>query len=669
MKDFICKHAEKLGLFASIALGAYLVYGSFSISRYQRKPDDFVALTTKADINVTSTPAQLHRIRPLDIAAANAGAATHVAAADYRCSTRWMRPYNFGQSFRTDPKILTPIKPIVQSNRGAIMQYKTDARGKRIVRRVKLAEVGDALVVVPQPNVAAEVRRPRGLNPNNEQRRERELESDQRRIFEIKRKPSAAGPNADAFQPIVGADRTPTRRKVVLAAANRDDAKAAKDRDADKMVEVAVEEVAGKRWVEVASAFPHAEQIRTHVRALREPCDLVGVRYACIDVQRRELQPDYQWSPWSNVSVEEQVNVVQNAKETEDETDGLGEAVLPGLAMRLPKLISAFRESLPSRQFIETHFAQTEAEVYAEEYWEPLQFNQLKPPPRKTIRNKVQPGQAAPVAAVLPPRVMPGMPGMPAAVDPNARPAFDNHFQVKNVLIRFWDFTVLPGKRYQYRIRAKAYNPNRNRKDVAETESAKLEVLTGPWSDASDEVYTEPDANWYAAAKQVVSRNDRVSIEVHFWSKEMGEWVVKEVNQRVGDMIGISGIKGNYDLVRFDNATRQSLREKRTVSDEMNVGAILLDVAGGRVRQSVADTPRIFNMPKEVVAVTENGDLIRRSDNEDANDTVRQAIASSHAVFLQYLEGISSSNAIPNNAVEPANRPIDPAAGPKKGSK
>src|SRR5690606_29162394 len=45
---------------------------------------------------------------------------------------------------------------------------------------------------------------------------------------------------------------------------------------------------------------------------------------------------------------------------------------------------------------------------------------------------------------------------------------FNNRFQVKDAMIRFWDFTVIPGRRYQYRVRVRVFNPNYKRDDVSD---------------------------------------------------------------------------------------------------------------------------------------------------------------------------------------------------------
>ncbi len=54
----------------------------------------------------------------------------------------------------------------------------------------------------------------------------------------------------------------------------------------------------GRHFVEIVASFPHEKQIKEYVRKLKEPANLVGLRYAMPEVERRELLPTGDWGPW-----------------------------------------------------------------------------------------------------------------------------------------------------------------------------------------------------------------------------------------------------------------------------------------------------------------------------------------------------------------------------------
>ncbi|QDU60605.1 hypothetical protein Pan216_14520 [Planctomycetes bacterium Pan216] len=705
MKEFFIKYGEKLALGVVALLAIWCFYGAVTKEPYERIPQDFANATDRAEKNVENSPVTVDEdmVAP-DFNELVATTTKPIDGSQYQYATRWMRPFDFGQNFRGEPALYPPEAVQVRANRGSIHLFDTDENGKRLTKRVK-AEDAQGFVKEDEEQMAALARAGRmvggmaGMEASPEMAMGGGfLESMQQMSMydsgmmgqysdmmgygseypgmlpeEMGMMPSAPQRAPQTLigggqrRTIVTQDMLEKKKETKKTDPRTRRRRSAKEEEKEDFVEVYVDGLRGKRWVEILAEYPHQEQIKEYVKALREGAQEVGLRYALAEVERSELGPDYKWGPFKPIDVEAQLEVSKNAVAYLPET--FPQVVMKGLAMNLPWVTSSFMPHLTSEAFENPEMAE-----YTPEELDPLSAELKK-------REDVAGGRFSRGKAKVPQGMM-GRPGMMPEEDMvgsrpmrqplgrGGRPAgpgfgnpgfgsrgqrgmegmppegmaemeiFDNRSEVEKAMIRFWDFTVQPGGRYKYRIRVKALNPNLKRADVADPTFATKEFLVGPWSEPSEEVYVEPDVNWFASAKHATSSNERANIEVHYWYPAMGEWITKDIFHKPGDIIGLSnGQNKSNEVIVWDPEERVQNVEEKTLVDEFNTQTIVLDLDGGRRREKLASQPISFVMPREVIAVNAHGDIIRRDSEQDDLDETRELIAQNYESMLEDIRG------------------------------
>lgn len=478
--------------------------------------------------------------------------------------------------------------------------------------------------------------------------------------------------------------RTVLNRDVLKGKEEKPAEKDTKKKDKEeKFVEEYIVDMVGKHWVEVVASFPHSDQIKEYVEKLREPAPYVGLRYALAEVQRQELNASNEWSEWRPIPLKEQFSVISNAIAYEPEI--YADVVMKGLCMNIPMLQTTYKELLTLPEFEEPVQATYEPlERYMNpRVWE-LEQEALKNPKKKTVRRNRPTPPAPPAQTVkkedpkkaatqkLMRRSGTAKLQAPDEEDPKkkSKEPFNNRYMVKDAMIRFWDFTVVPGRRYRYRVRVRAFNPNYKRDDVADPSYNTRPFLVGAWSEPSEEVYVEPDVQWYAAEPAARTRTDRAEVEIHYWSRQMGEWITQEVTQRPGDVIGLSGISSLNTVVEWDDKDKLWVPKAVDLYKEQrfNTRDILLAVDGGREVVNVPTTDAnkerrlTLDVPKEIIAVNEYGDLVRRDSYSDVNDSIRSAIDASYDDLVKELKSLAKPAAGPGAGAGVAN-PLDPLGG------
>lgn len=655
MKELAQAHAEKLVLGICLVIMLSFLWSAFSMATYDKDPTAFEKIERTASQNVASSKASLDGLQARDFSTVVEKLQQTPDTTSLDFEKRWRRPFDFGLSFRNQPNILRPDKPVVQLNRAPLRLFKTDLDGKRIVRKVRGGEAKN----VARPLGGGD-NRPNINSSDIEKIRALGFEPDEaaffgnEHIFSIlglqQVDTPAAEPHAVAAGSAPIGNRQPTRSRLGDhghgVAAPKSPAPGATPK-ADAFVEEFVLSVVGREWVEVVASFPHAEQIKEYVKALRERADFVGLRYSRVEVQRQELDANMEWYPpeWQNVPLKEQWEVIQNAFGWEP--DPYASVTLKGLAMHIPSMYTPERPYLDTPELVRP----TPPEYTAEEL-DPKRAQKEKPKrtrktPADTKQKKEFKGRF-----VAPP---------PLAGGDGVKAVFDNGYLLKNAMIRFWDFTVVPGKRYRYRVRVNVINPNFDRADVADRQFATEKYLVGEWSEPSDEIYIQPNVLWFVGEKQQSNRPDRVNLEVQSWSREIGEWVVNEFIQRPGDVIGVKGSQPPVSVLRWNERTQKFDASNETLSKAFDTNQILLDTAGGLIREPVPGgaSPKQFKLPREVVSVNVYGDLIRRSEDVDRVDESRQR----HKQRYQEMANEANpgrANTRPGAVANPDDGAIDP---------
>lgn len=608
MKEILIAHVEKFALLLCVLLMMWFLYDAFSMPPYDKTPDDFHQIAQRARNNVEQSKADISDLKMPDLGGIVASLDKEIDPAKIGFEKKWLRPFDFGLNFRREPEILKPGKPMVQVNRGLMKLFKTDINGKR-------EEVpGGGGGVAGNANV-----KPLISQADIDRLREAGFEPEEAVFLGNEEIFKEIGGNVESIEePVVAPNATLNRPNLANRnafgpgvmknnAAPPPDPKAPKGAAAAPAAKELVVDMVGKEWVEVVAPFPHADQIREYIKALREGAQSVGLRYARVEVERRELQSDMDWTEWESVPIKEQWEVIQNAVDWEAEP--FPHVALKGLAMHIPFLANVDLDLLSSEEFDNPKPAE-----YTQEEIDPSLVKKAQP---KRPRKK-------PPAAGAPKQNNVLVHDLQATRGGNGAP-FDNRADVNTAMLRFWDFTVVPGRRYQYQVRVAVFNPNFNRKDVAESEFADAKYLKGPWSDPSDEVYVPPTQLWFVDDKQHSLRN-RVDVEVQVWSREIGEWLVNSFLQGPGEIIG--GIPAPPNQVQVWNSkTGQFEKKLRDFSRDFDTNQIILDVGGGSMQEEVNmpgnKLTKSFRMPREVFSVNAFGDLIRRNEDEDRGNEIR----------------------------------------------
>jgi len=202
-----------------------------------------------------------------------------------------------------------------------------------------------------------------------------------------------------------------------------------------------------------------------------------------------------------------------------------------------------------------------------------------------------------------------------------------NRYEVSTALVRYWDFTVEPGRKYKYRMRVKVFNPNYKRTDVADPDSASRIVLTGPWSPVSDEIFVDFDNHWYVAEqKRIGGRTNELLLEVHHWYRGMGEWLVGKMAQRVGQLVGLTEKTPPIKALKWNDVVHEYEVKDLKMESEVDTGNLLVGLAYGSEEYELFGNRRNVAIPREAVALNPYGDLVRHEEQADKQDDVRKSV-------------------------------------------
>jgi hypothetical protein len=577
MKEFFIQHTEKLVLGLCVGLAGWFIYSSiFGMPRYDKSPDTFLDAISRAQKSVMNSTPKLDDLPPLDFEADLQKLTAPVETDKYPLATNFIRPLELNYQFRGTPRVLQPQTPTVKINRGLILvQEGRDAKEKGD-KRVFGKLLGDGY--------PAELIWYLG----NEKMPE---------LLGILKKEKQAGNNPGNTPP-----KTPEKgRKPV-----RPDAAANKRRSAR-----------GAMWAEVVAPFPHANQIREFISVLKEGRNKAGVRYALAEVERRELTEGRQWSSWKRVAWEKQFELFDSAEKLDNPFETLPPlVVVPGLAMRVPECA---RDGGGTGQPIRTANPNIPKEFEGARpvEWTAAEENPKAPDDPNINREPVReededPDQDRPIDPA------------PRANPANVSTTFSSYSDVETAMIRVFDFTVEPNKRYQYRVRAVLFNPNFDRPDVVDPSEALNTFLSGEFSEPSEEIYVEPSTSLFVAESKTAATG-RVDFEIYHWFAESGRWVRQTVPYFVGQIIGNGSLKP-VKVPVFDPKTGKITPEEKPIDQGFDTNQLLLEVSQDQVRDNLPELGE-FNVrpPREVVLVNEYGDLIRRRELDDQGNEDRRA--------------------------------------------
>ncbi len=576
MKEFFIQHTEKLVLGLCVALAGWFIYSSiFGMPRYEKSPETFQQAIGSAQQRVMNSPPKLDDLPSLDFESDLQKLKAPIEVAKYPIVTKFIRPMELNYQFRGTPRVLPPKAPIVKINRGLILtQEGRDPKEKGDVKAFKklLADGYPAELI---------------WFLGNEKMPE---------LLQIIKKEKDNKPQPAAAAPKPG-ERP---RRETRPAAGKEKRRSAR----------------GAIWAEVVAPFPHADQIREFIAVLKEGREQAGVRYAVAEIERREMLEGQQWGSWKRIAWDKQFELFDSADKLDDPFASLPPyVVVPGLAMKVPE---------PARDGGDTGEPIRTSRPNIPEIFENAKPYKSWTPAEE---NPKAPEDAAPIVDANreaddeqdPPPPEPGR-AAPAAVGNN----FESYSDVETAMIRVFDFTIEPNKRYQYRVRAILFNPNFDRPDVVDPAESINTFLSGEFSEPSEDVYVEPSTSLFLAETKAVG-GGRVDFEVYHWFAESGRWVRQTVPYFVGQIIGLGSLKP-VKVATYDPKSGKIETKEMTIEKGFDTDLLLLDVNQDQVRDNLPELGE-FNVrpPREVVLVNEFGDLIKRREVDDQANEDRQA--------------------------------------------
>lgn len=233
------------------------------------------------------------------------------------------------------------------------------------------------------------------------------------------------------------------------------------------------------------------------------------------------------------------------------------------------------------------------------------------------------PGLIAPAApAVADGAGAGGVLGAPVAVPPAMAQAPQNNetkaSRPKNLLFRFLDFDLQPGKQYRYQVRLVLKNPN-FQLDPAHLEKPELgegDLRVAPWSAASPAV-SVPFLDWFFAGGMKGSgvggdNEPEISMGYKQWYPDFGAVVRAKFTEILrGASLTGAGIEVEFPTPGADGVSKQAAT--------FSAGPLLLDFAWERIENrlsgpasptTIGTNDRRVNRPAEALVLNARGELI-----------------------------------------------------------
>lgn len=488
------------------------------------------------------------------------------------------------------------------------------------------------------------------------------------------------------------------------------------------------------RGVILHAEIPYKKQIEEIKRALRLSSDaeakMWGPLYDGYEVQRRvtrTIDGQLEDSGWNNYNFEDVYQEKINSKK-------LGDAIEEGylsyflryemlLALPLPQLVSELGDypDIRLKNIVSTISKLKDAGAKKVQPSDTLE--RLRSHKTRNELYQLQSANDTGAAGLYGPAAgglmgegpkMPKPPGPSAPSGPTGyRPGMTDPtntnastpVEIDQLLLRFVDVDVEPGKTYQYRIRLRMLNPNYKRtSEVANPVYANKEVLESPWTEFPDMITIPPERYLYAAdvatyrkaiedsysnknkAEQEIRerlqvKDNQAVVEICEWMMEVrtdsgkrepvGAWVVADIPVGRGEFIGR---KQYVKLPLWSSETKSYvLREITTTAGktsghkELNqprgwmvdftasTQDILVDFEGGKVQTRRDNRPVMTeDVATELLVLSPNGKLTVKKSIVDDNDAFRKKITGMWTKWIAEVEKrIKSGGAEENNGLAP----------------
>jgi hypothetical protein len=239
-------------------------------------------------------------------------------------------------------------------------------------------------------------------------------------------------------------------------------------------------------------------------------------------------------------------------------------------------------------------------------------------------------------------------------------------------LLRFVDWTIQPGRIYEYQIRVIMANPNYGRKDVQWKRLSETKQIRSDWVPVTAPVFVPPEIQYYVVDQKLVEpkdspyakryqqmwapKRDEVALQIHRWvtyfqpnpsetkQAAVGDWVIAErVLAHRGDFLFPrehkaevpvwAYLRDRWILALNNKETTEAAKKKPPVPLATGFDPILVDFEGGDVRWRKTFLDRDGNpyvreqqdkAAVELLLLTADGKLLLRDSSTDTEDPERK---------------------------------------------
>jgi hypothetical protein len=199
-------------------------------------------------------------------------------------------------------------------------------------------------------------------------------------------------------------------------------------------------------------------------------------------------------------------------------------------------------------------------------------------------------------------------------------------------LLRYFDFTVEPGKRYVYRVQLVVHNPNFGVKEayLEKSEFGAKEYVGADWSEKSPIVSVPQNTSTLAIAVEQQKRDTIGSMLVALWQKDTGKKVYNEFGIERGQLLNYANVEVKAAVRKGGPATLDS--DDKT---DMLSNVLVVDLSGGKklptkkpvvpdkdkrtdpVGRPLPSEDRMQFSPGEILIMEPNGTLLVRKEFDD----------------------------------------------------
>lgn len=374
-----------------------------------------------------------------------------------------------------------------------------------------------------------------------------------------------------------------------------------------------------------------------------------------VELQRRDLKPDGEWSDWAAVPPAVPLAVAQELPRFP--ADLREKRTVGAWYLGLTKAQVAIRR-MPFYDLVAVDGEGSTVETLAgagatDEALQP----DLTPPKEekpKTPADKNEPAKETPARAV--PKPKPAEPGKspweliePTEKKPEVVEEPEEEPSAEHVYATVWanDATVLPGRTYQYRMRVGMASPVYSLPGVKDEEARWTPEYVGQWSEPTEEVAVPEVVQFYF----VGTFGQKINLELHRWIH--GQWIiVPSAPSNVGAPVVFTKKRTRIDV--------PGAKETKEVDVDLSPQVLLVDVIKGFPYQEGGNRPIRTNVLVFADAQGRLGQRVEWADRKDStNDRISRMAADSTPT-----KGTGKTTKPPTRT--PTKKPTRPKTPPKR---